>query len=133
MLGEAGEELSRLLAGHRVEKGRYLRAAPRGVRRDHPRIHLLTLLGLQVVASRPVGAWISTAEPLEEVRAAWRAAAPVVSWLDAHVGAPEPVPPRPRPGRRADGWGGRARRDGGTATRAAGADEGGQRTGRVRS
>jgi uncharacterized protein (DUF2461 family) len=97
VLEAAGEELLGLLAGHHVDRRRSLRGAPRGFKGDHPRIDLLKLLGLQVVATRPVGEWLSTAEPLGWVRAAWRAAAPVVAWLDTHVGPADPVPPRPRP------------------------------------
>ncbi|MHA6628846.1 DUF2461 family protein [Pseudonocardia sichuanensis] len=95
--GPAGDELALLLAGHTVDRGRALRGTPRGFRADHPRIGLLRHGGLQVVTSWPVGEWLATREPLERVRRAWRAAAPVVVWLDAHVGPPEPVAPRPRP------------------------------------
>jgi hypothetical protein len=97
LLAAGGEELPGLLAGHLVDRRRSLRGVPRGFKGDHPRIDLLRLLGLQVLTSRPVGAWLATTEPLERVRAAWRAAAPVVAWLDAHVGPADPVPPRPRP------------------------------------
>ncbi len=97
LLEPAGEELVALLAGHLVDRRRSLRGVPRGFKGDHPRIGLLRLLGLQVLATRPVGAWLATTEPLEWVRAAWRAATPVVAWLDAHVGPADPVPPRPRP------------------------------------
>ena len=95
--GPAGDELTRLLDGHTVDAGRALRGNPRGFRADHPRIGLLRHRGLQVTASWPAGEWLATREPLERVRAAWRAAAPVVAWLDAHVGPPDPVPVRPRP------------------------------------
>jgi hypothetical protein len=97
--GSAGKELVRLLRGHTLDRGRSLRGTPRGVRADHPRIELLRLRGLQVVTSWPAGEWLGTRAPLERVRAAWRAAAPVVAWLDAHVGPADPVPPRPRPER----------------------------------
>jgi hypothetical protein len=97
VLEAAGEQLPGLLAAHRVDRRRSLRGAPRGFKGDHARIDLLKLLGLQVVTTRPAGPWLSTAEPLEWVRAAWRAAAPVVAWLDTHVGPADPVPPRPRP------------------------------------
>ena len=43
--------------------------------------------GLQVVRRWELGPWVSTPEPLERVRSAWRAAAPLVGWLDTHVGA----------------------------------------------
>lgn len=97
LLREPGEELVGLLAGHQVDRRRSLRGLPRGFKGDHVRIDLLKLLGLQVVTTRPVGDWLSTREPLERVRAAWRVAAPVLAWLDEHVGPAAPVPPRPRP------------------------------------
>jgi uncharacterized protein (DUF2461 family) len=95
--GPAGVELVGLLGGHLVDRRRSLRGTPRGFRGDHPHIDLLRLRGLQVVTSWPAGEWLATREPLERVRAAWRAAAPVVVWLDEHVGPADPVPPRPRP------------------------------------
>jgi hypothetical protein len=97
--GAAGAELVSLLRGHVVDIERTLVRAPRGVRAGHPRIGLLRLRGLQVVTSRAAGEWLATREPLDLVRSAWRAAAPVLGWLDAHVGPAEPVPPRPRPAR----------------------------------
>jgi Conserved hypothetical protein (DUF2461) len=95
--GPAGEGLDGLLAsldGLTPDVGRLLVAAPRGFRADHPRIALLRRRGLQVMAAWPVGEWIRTREPLDRVRGAWRAAAPVVTWLDEHVG---PATVRPRP------------------------------------
>jgi hypothetical protein len=97
VLEAAGEQLPALLTGHVVDRRRSLRGLPRGFTGDHPRTDLLKLLGLQVLTTRPAGPWLSTTEPLEWVRAAWRAAAPVVAWLDTHVGPADPVPPRPRP------------------------------------
>jgi uncharacterized protein (DUF2461 family) len=95
--GPAGMELAGLLGGHLVDRRRSLRGTPRGFRGDHAHIDLLRLRGLQVVTSSPVGEWLATREPLERVRAAWRAATPVVGWLDTHVGSADPVPVRPRP------------------------------------
>ncbi len=95
--GTAGPELARLLDGRTVGPARLLLGAPRGFRGDHPRIGLLRHRGLQVTASWPAGEWLGTREPLERVRAAWRSAAPVLAWLDAHVGPADPVEPRPRP------------------------------------
>lgn len=62
-----------------------LRGTPRGWRRDHPRIGLARRRGLQVVYAWELGPWLATREPLERVRTAWHAAAPLVAWLDAHV------------------------------------------------
>ncbi len=87
----SGEELGGLLA--RLAAGGFppdpegeLRATPRGWRADHPRIGLARRRGLQVVRRWELGPWLATPEPLERVRAAWRAAAPLVGWLEAHVG-----------------------------------------------
>lgn len=94
-IDEVGEELERVLAeldpdgGLAVVPGPRLTGTPRGHRSGHPRIDLLRLRGLQVGREWPVGGWLQTPEPLSRVRAAWRAAAPLAAWLDAHVGPPE--------------------------------------------
>jgi uncharacterized protein (DUF2461 family) len=93
----AGERLAELVDGLTLDEERMLRGAPRGVRADHPRLALLRHRGLQVTTSWPAGDWLASREPLERVRAAWRAAGPVVAWLDEHVGPAEPAPVRPRP------------------------------------
>ena len=66
-----------------------LATAPRGVPKDHARIELLRWKGC--IASRDVGApaWIHTARAVKEVRNVWDQAAPLIEWLDAHVGATE--------------------------------------------
>ena len=63
-----------------------LTGRPRGYPADHPRLLLLRLRGLHVDRAWPAGEWLGTAEPLERVAAAWRAARPLADWLDAHVG-----------------------------------------------
>ncbi|WP_300010512.1 DUF2461 family protein [Pseudonocardia sp.] len=88
--------LARLLDPLDVDTGRRLAGRPRGVPADHPQLDLLRLRGLQVGCSWPGGEWLGTREPLDRVRAAWRAAGPLLEWLDAHVGPADPVPPRPR-------------------------------------
>ncbi len=98
--GLPGERLAGLLAtldGHRLDQARALTGLPRGYRADHPRIALLRRRGLQLTRSWPAGEWLASREPLARVRAAWRAAQPVVAWLDAHVGPADPMPVRPRP------------------------------------
>ena len=90
------EEILAGLPGLALDAGHALVGTPRGYAADHPRIGLLRLLRLQVTRSWPVGPWLATAEPLDRVRDAWRAAAPLTGWLDAHVGPPAPVAPRPR-------------------------------------
>jgi len=100
--GEPGDVLARLLldlglAGLDPDPAGEMRGRPRGVPADHPRLALLRRRGLQVTRSWPVGPWLATPEPLERVRAAWRAAGPLLAWLDAHAG-PADLVPRPRPG-----------------------------------
>jgi len=67
-------------------------SAPRGWPRDHPRIEQLRWTGC--VASRQFGApvWLGTRRVVTEVARVWERAAPVVAWLDTHVG-PSELPP----------------------------------------
>jgi hypothetical protein len=89
--------LSRLANGFPPDPEGELRISPRGWAADHPRIALARRSGLQLVRRWELGPWVSTPEPLERVRASWRAAAPLVVWLDAHVGPAAAVPPSARP------------------------------------
>ena len=70
-----------------------LSTAPRGVAKDHPRIELLRWKGC--IASRDFGApeWLHTPRVVEEVQGVWEKAAPLVAWLDTHVGPTELAPP----------------------------------------
>ena len=79
--------------------GRRLRTAPRGYRRDHPRIELLRRTSLVAGRALPGRAGIARDAALAHVAGAWRAAAPLNAWLDAHVG-PSALPPQPRGRRR---------------------------------
>jgi uncharacterized protein (TIGR02453 family) len=78
-------------AGLEVE-GETLRTAPRGFPRDHPRIALLRHTAVIAGARLPGEGGIARDAALEHVAGTWRAAAPVVAWLDANVGATE-LPP----------------------------------------
>ena len=96
----AGEELAGLLRrlaadGFPADPEGELLILPRGWSPDHPRVWLARRRGLQVVRRWALGPWLATREPLERVRSAWRAAAPLVGWLDTHVG---PAAPRPTSG-----------------------------------
>jgi len=66
--------------------GERLRSAPRGYPPDHPRIELLRHKGLFAGRALPGGRGIARAAALAHVSGAWRAAAPLNAWLDAHVG-----------------------------------------------
>lgn len=75
-----------------------LKTAPRGYPKDHPRIGLLRWKG--VAAGREFGAhaWLQTPEAVARVATFWRAAAPLSTWLGAHVGPSREV--AREPGRR---------------------------------
>jgi len=63
-----------------------LKSAPRGYPKDHERIELLRMKGLVVMRSWPPAAWLGTVRAKQRVVEVFRAAAPVLAWLDAHVG-----------------------------------------------
>jgi uncharacterized protein (TIGR02453 family) len=73
-------------AGLELE-GETLRTAPRGYARDHPRIELLRRKGLIVGRALPGEGGIDRYVALAHVAGTWRAAQPLVAWLDEHVGA----------------------------------------------
>ena len=93
-----GEELVARVAA--LEKkysigGQALSTAPRGYPRDHPRIRFLQHKGLTAGVNFGAPAWLSTAQAKRKVAEAWRGAAPINEWLNAHVG-PSHLPPDER-------------------------------------
>jgi uncharacterized protein (TIGR02453 family) len=78
--------------------GDSLRTAPRGYPRDHPRIELLRRKQLIVGKSLPAGGGIRRDPALELARGVRKGSAPVLAWLDEHVG--ESTAPAERRGRR---------------------------------
>lgn len=90
--GEAAGRLAAVLAGlaeqgFLLDGARPLTGTPRGVSRTDPHIELLRLRGVLVRLSWAAGEWLGTPQPLVRVREAWRAAEPLVTWLDRHVGS----------------------------------------------
>jgi uncharacterized protein (TIGR02453 family) len=71
-----------------------LATAPRGVDRQHPRIELLRWKGCSAMKDFGAPAWLHTRRAAERVAGAWADAAPLVTWLDANVGASEMPPGR---------------------------------------
>jgi uncharacterized protein (TIGR02453 family) len=63
-----------------------LKTAPRGYPKDHPRIELLRRKGLAAWQQWPVAPWLGTAKAKDRVVTFLRAAKPVLTWLDTHVG-----------------------------------------------
>lgn len=78
--------------------GDALATAPRGYLRDHPRVSLLRLKQLIVGRTLPPGPDLHDRRAMAFALKTWKAAAPVVAWLDAHVG-PSAVSPEERYGR----------------------------------
>ena len=66
--------------------GAQLTRVPSGYPKDHPRADLLRYKSL--TAHREIGcpAWLGTARAKAEITKALRAVAPLVAWLDTHVG-----------------------------------------------
>jgi len=101
--GEDGARLPALIADARaaglaLEPGivPQLKRGPRGWPLDHPRADLLRWKGIMSVADFGDPAWLHTREALDRVQGAWRAAAPLLAWLDTHVGPSRELPPEAR-------------------------------------
>lgn len=69
-----------------------LKTAPRGYRKDHPRLELLRRKGLMTSKDFGAPAWIHTKQTVAKVRDRWRTAGDMCAWLDANVG-PSTMPP----------------------------------------
>jgi uncharacterized protein (TIGR02453 family) len=65
-----------------------LKVAPRGWPRDHPRIDLLRRTSLLFLRTAPPGPEVHTRAALAWVVRTWRDGAPLLAWLDHHVGPP---------------------------------------------
>lgn len=92
---DTGPRLEAALAEAGLEvAGMTLKTAPRGYPKDHPRIEQLRRKQLIVGRSLPGDGGLSRERALGHVAGVWRAAGPVVDWLDEHVGASTlPAPP----------------------------------------
>jgi len=65
-----------------------LKTAPRGYPKDHPRVELLRHKGLVAMKAWPVASWLGTPGAKKRVVEVFRATAPLLAWLDTHVGPP---------------------------------------------
>ncbi len=63
-----------------------LKTAPKGYPKDHPQIELLRQKGLVAMKAWPAAAWLQSAAAKKRVVDLFHATAPLLSWLDAHVG-----------------------------------------------
>jgi uncharacterized protein (TIGR02453 family) len=87
-----GKELAKVIAeveGHGIEVHGQdpLKSAPRGYPADHPRIELLRYKGLIAWQQWPAEAWLGTAAAAGRITGFLRAARPLSTWLNSHVGA----------------------------------------------
>lgn len=84
------------LAGEGLTEEPDLKRVPKPWDAEHPRADLLRFKKL--VAARPWErpTWIGTRRALTEVTKLWDRAEPLASWLDAHVGPPDPALRRDR-------------------------------------
>jgi len=88
---EAGPELAAALKKSKLDvEGASLKTAPRGYPRDHPRIELLRRKQLIIGKSLPAGGGIKRDPALELARRVRKSSAPVLAWLDDHVGGQTP-------------------------------------------
>jgi uncharacterized protein (TIGR02453 family) len=76
-LGQAGLDV------HSMEA---LKTAPKGYPKEHPRIELLRMKGLVTSRHWPPAAWLHTAGAKKRVVDVFRAAKPMLTWLEVNVG-----------------------------------------------
>lgn len=85
--GAALERAVGLIEAHNLTLGgTRITRVPSGYDKQHPRADLLRYKSL--TGSREFGspAWLSTKRTRSEIAKTWRALAPLISWLDTHVG-----------------------------------------------
>jgi uncharacterized protein (TIGR02453 family) len=76
-------------AGLEVAAMETLKTAPRGYPKDHLRIELLRHKGLVAMKAWPAASWLGTVAAKKRIVDVFHAAAPLLSWLDGHVGPAE--------------------------------------------
>jgi uncharacterized protein (TIGR02453 family) len=85
-----GPQLERALAGLRRKGlevgGEQLTRVPSGYPKDHPRADLLRHKTLTAAADLGGPGWLATPKAKAEIVRAWRGMAPMITWLDTHVG-----------------------------------------------
>jgi uncharacterized protein (TIGR02453 family) len=87
----SGAELDRVVGGIvrkkiKVHGHGALKTVPRGFDREHPRAELLKYKGITAWQDWPPAAWLSKPAAKDRVAEFMRASAPLMSWLDTHVG-----------------------------------------------
>jgi uncharacterized protein (TIGR02453 family) len=82
-------------AKYNVDARESLKRVPRGFDADHPRADLLKFKGIHVGRDFGTPKWVHTKAATTRITDTWRAADPVNTWLDKHVGPSELAPPEP--------------------------------------
>jgi uncharacterized protein (TIGR02453 family) len=72
--------------------GEQLRRIPTGFAKDHPHPELIRYKNIVVAMTLGSPDWLTTAQAKTEIVRRFRKMAPVVQWLDHHVGKAEPGP-----------------------------------------
>lgn len=80
------EQVARLRGLGLAVEGEGVRTAPRGYRKDHPRIELLRMTSVIAGRSWDGAEGIGRDAALDGATDTWRATRPLVEWLDEHVG-----------------------------------------------
>lgn len=97
----SGTALERILADlaaqNLTNEAPGLKTAPRGYRRDHPRVELLRHKSVAVIRRFPPARWLATPAAADRIVEVWRAAGPMNAWLADHVGPSTEPPPDARP------------------------------------
>ena len=87
--------LAELAARKLTNEAPGLKTAPRGYRRDHPRVGLLRQKSVAVMRRFPPAHGLGTPAAPDRIVEVWRAATPMTGWLAEHVGpSTEPPPDR---------------------------------------
>jgi uncharacterized protein (TIGR02453 family) len=73
-------------AGLDVHSMESLKTAPKGYPKEHPRVELLRMKGLVTSRHWPPAAWLHTAGAKKRVVEVFRAAKPMLTWLETNVG-----------------------------------------------
>jgi uncharacterized protein (TIGR02453 family) len=84
---ELGEAVDAVVAAGLELAPPALKTAPRGMPRDHPRVELLRYRDMIAGRRLAPGPALLGDGARDYVATTWRAAGPLVAWLDAHVGA----------------------------------------------
>ena len=82
-------------AKYSVDSRESLKRVPRGFDADHPRAELLKLKGIHVGREFGTPRWVHTKTAATKITETWKAADPVNTWLNKHVGPSEIAPPEP--------------------------------------